>query len=76
MKRIVTTIDVGNIPPNKNDIELDKWKDVAKKLNLALIHCFSWIGCDECRGIKYCEKCLTQLDIMEDAVEEYYKLIE
>ena len=60
---------------NENESELDKWKDVAKKLNLALIHCFSWIGCDECPETKYCEECQAQLDIMEDAIKEYNKII-
>jgi len=58
---------------NNNETELDTWKEVAKKLNLALIHCFSWINCNQCFGTKPCEQCLAQFNMMEDAIKEYYK---
>jgi len=55
--------------------ELDKWKKVAEKLNIALIHSISWVYCNECENEgERCEACVYQLKVTEDAIKAYYEV--
>ncbi len=44
-------------------------KDKLSKIKLTLLHCYSWMGREECPPEKYCEICQSQRKLIDEAVK-------
>jgi hypothetical protein len=55
----------------KAEAGLADWQQIAERLNILLIHSYSWLGCENCTNNLLCDECQGQKNLMDKALSDF-----